>query len=782
MTTHVAGRKRRSSHVGLGLVDDDLTNDRYDQDGPGLLESQPDAVPAEPAGKKRTTPQRARKTPAVEKTPPATGEPSQPSSPRHPAEGRTSDGLAQPLALYRRYRPDRFDEIIGQDHITEPLMRALTNNKVNHAYLFSGPRGCGKTSSARILARCLNCEQGPTATPCGVCQSCRDLATGGPGSIDVIEMDAASHGLVDDARDLRERAIFMPVQSRYKVYIIDEAHMVTTQGFNALLKLVEEPPPHVKFIFATTEPDKVIGTIRSRTHHYPFRLVPPKIMQAYLQKICSDEGVATEPGVLPLVVRAGAGSVRDALSVLDQLFGGAGPDGVKYADTAALLGYTPDALLDETVDAFAAGDGAGVFAAIDKVIETGEDPRHFGADLLQRLRDVLIVATVPDALTSGLLDVPADQAERLKTQAQRLGQARLTYAAEVMAKGLTGMRGTTVPRLHLELMCARVLLPMHDAEALAARLDRVEKRLGGGSAATPALGAPTASGTGVTGPRPAPAAAPVSGSRPRFDDDEPAPVGPPTSQRPASPLGHPAEGRTSGAEREAGSPQAVPQAAFRLRDGQAKDSLVEPVETSTNTGDRVSTSSTDVSSGSSTSDFGITQMREIWPSVLERVLKTRKVTYLILSQNVTLIEARDGVLTLGFDNPGARDMYLGGNNPQLLTNVLSAVTGRAWRTNAIMSGPDSSTMQRPATAQRTPEPQVAAQSAPAAPVAPEPVADTTPEQPGAVQPSSVRPTVTTFDADEVSADDIDIDDADDAAGLLSSALGAEMIAEEIDDV
>ncbi|MBK5217568.1 MAG: DNA polymerase III subunit gamma and tau, partial [Propionibacteriales bacterium] len=299
-----------------------------------------------------------------------------------------------PLALYRRYRPETFAEVIGQDHVTEPLRHALAANRVHHAYLFSGPRGCGKTTSARILARTLNCEKAPIADPCGECQSCRDLARGGPGSMDVIEIDAASHGGVDDARDLRERAFFAPVSSRYKVYIIDEAHMVSSQGFNALLKLVEEPPPHLRFIFATTEPEKVIGTIRSRTHHYPFRLVPPKTLGDYLMTMCEAESVKIEPNALPLVVRAGAGSVRDTLSVLDQLLGGAGPDGVTYELASTLLGYTPDSLLDEVVDGLAANDGNTVFGVVDKVIETGQDPRRFAEDLLQRLRDLVIVSAV----------------------------------------------------------------------------------------------------------------------------------------------------------------------------------------------------------------------------------------------------------------------------------------------------------------------------------------------------------------------------------------------------
>ncbi|MGO1972663.1 MAG: DNA polymerase III subunit gamma and tau, partial [Propionibacteriaceae bacterium] len=416
-----------------------------------------------------------------------------------------------PLALYRRYRPDTFADVIGQEHVTEPLQRALVNNRVNHAYLFSGPRGCGKTTSARILARALNCAKGPAPVPCGECQSCRDLARGGSGSIDVIEIDAASHGGVDDARDLRERAFFSPVDSRYKIYIVDEAHMVTTAGFNALLKLVEEPPPHVKFIFATTEPDKVIGTIRSRTHHYPFRLVPPKVLSGYLGELCEAEGIAVEQAVLPLVVRAGAGSVRDSLSVLDQLLGGAAENGVSYAQATALLGYTPDSLLDEVLDAFAAGDAGGVFACVDKVIEVGQDPRRFAEDLLRRIRDLVIVAAVPDALSSGLVDVAPDQGERLQSQAAALGAGELTRAAEVIAAGLTEMRGTTAPRLHLELMCARVLLPGADVDerGIHARLERLERRIGmSGTGAVSAEAAPAA-------PAPARTAEPARVDEPR---------------------------------------------------------------------------------------------------------------------------------------------------------------------------------------------------------------------------------------------------------------------------
>lgn len=368
-------------------------------------------------------------------------------------------------ALYRRYRPDTFDEMIGQDHVTQPLRAALRADRVTHAYLFSGPRGCGKTTSARILARCLNCAEGPTDTPCGQCESCRELATGGPGSLDVVEIDAASHRGVDDARDLRERATFAPVRDRYKVFIIDEAHMVTKEGSNAMLKLVEEPPEHVKFVFATTEPEKVIGTIRSRTHHYPFRLVPPDVMQPYLEHLCEEEGIHPDAGVLPLVMRSGGGSVRDTLSVLDQLMAGAVEGALSYDLAVALLGYTDTALLDQTVDALAGGDGAAAFRVVEHMVESGHDPRRFVEDLLQRLRDLLIIAVSGDAAVDVLAGTPSDQFERMQVQARNWGPYHLSRAADLTDMALRSMVGATSPRIQLELLLGRILVPSQTSPA-----------------------------------------------------------------------------------------------------------------------------------------------------------------------------------------------------------------------------------------------------------------------------------------------------------------------------
>ena len=545
-----------------------------------------------------------------------------------------------PLALYRRYRPETFAEVIGQDHVTEPLRHALAGNRVHHAYLFSGPRGCGKTTSARILARTLNCERAPVAEPCGECQSCRDLARQGPGSLDVIEIDAASHGGVDDARDLRERAFFAPVSSRYKVYVIDEAHMVSTQGFNALLKLVEEPPAHLKFIFATTEPDKVIGTIRSRTHHYPFRLVPPRLLTDYLVAICEREGAAVDPTALPLVVRAGGGSVRDTLSVLDQLIGGAGEEGVTYSLAAGLLGYTPDWLLDEVIDAFAAADGASVFAAVDKVVETGQDPRRFAEDLLQRLRDLIIVASVPDAAGSGVLQVSADLAERLEGQAARFGSADLTRSAEVVSAGLDEIRGATAPRLLLELICARVLLPGADASAagVQARLDRLERRF--------AISTEPAMSTATRTPTPPTTAQQGQSDEPRSQRPSP----PPVRQAPTPGAGGPSA--------EAAAPPAAPTAS---------------------------------ESAAAAGALGLAEVRHSWSDVLNHLSGVRRLAWMLLSRDSHVISVERSTMTVSLPNAGARDSFSRCGGEELLRQSLIDVLGVDWTVETVVEPPAGGT-------------------------------------------------------------------------------------------
>ncbi len=571
----------------------------------------------------------------------------------HRVEAPLGDGAPlAPLALYRRYRPETFAEVIGQDHVTEPLRHALAGNRAHHAYLFSGPRGCGKTTSARILARALNCERAPVAEPCGTCPSCRDLARGGPGSIDVIEIDAASHGGVDDARDLRERAFFTPVSSRYKVYVIDEAHMVSTQGFNALLKLVEEPPPHLKFVFATTEPDKVIGTIRSRTHHYPFRLVPPRLLTAYLSGLCEREGVQVEPTALPLVVRAGGGSVRDTLSVLDQLIGGAGEHGVTYAVAAGLLGYTPDWLLDEVVDAFAAGDGASVFGAVDKVVETGQDPRRFAEDLLQRLRDLIIVSSVPDAAGSGVLQASADLAERLEGQASRFGVADLTRSAEVVSAGLDQIRGATAPRLLLELICARVLLPGADASpaGVQARLDRLERRIAISTEAAPGL---PEQPRGPAQAAPAPRPLETQHSPPQA---EPTRSAPPTAA-PSVP-----------------SVPSVPETPPAPLSGGTAGSPPPPEPTSAPGG-----------------ALGLAEARHAWPTVLAHLRGQRRLAWMLLSRDSHVVSVEASMVTVSLPTAGARDAFTRCGGEELLRQSMIDVLGVDWGVEAVVepapSGP-----------------------------------------------------------------------------------------------
>ncbi len=660
--------------------------------------------------------------------------------------------MEAPLALYRRYRPETFAEVIGQEHVTAPLRAALTSNRVHHAYLFSGPRGCGKTTSARILARCLNCEQGPTDTPCGVCRSCTDLTRSGPGSIDVIEIDAASHGGVDDARDLRERAFFAPVNSRYKVYIIDEAHMVSTAGFNALLKLVEEPPEHIKFVFATTEPEKVIATIRSRTHHYPFRLIPPRTLSDYLRELSAKEGVRIDAAALPLVVRAGGGSARDTLSVLDQLMGGAGPDGVTYELATGLLGYTPDSLLDEVVDAFAAGDGRTVFGVVDKVIETGQDPRRFTEDLLRRLRDLVVIAAVPDAPATGLIDVAPDQAERLVAQTARFGRSELGRAAELVAAGLTELKGATAPRLLLELICARVLLPGadHGTEGVLARLDRIEKRMsiegtpsaGDGAPVTPTVGAGTAPADSRPVPDPAHVVPDHADHADRADrvPDAAVPVPDPAGQVP-EPVGRVPEPAGRVPERpdpDAGraAPPAPPRPAQHAADGGAGLPHDEG---------QGRTEAPGTASG-----LTLVDVRRLWPDLLEAVKLKRRFTWILLSQNAQVAAVDDTTLTIALVNAGARNSFTSGGSEEILRQAAIDVIGHDWRVESIVDpsaqpgGEPRVEVIRPAVTQR-PDAEQPAGSAPAASVArtPSPAAtgsSVVPPQPAAAgEPTAASP-------------------------------------------
>ena len=516
------------------------------------------------------------------------------------------------LALYRKYRPSVFADVIGQEHVTVPLSNALESGRTHHAYLFSGPRGCGKTSSARIMARSLNCEKGPTPNPCGECQSCKELVANGPGSLDVIELDAATHGLVDDARDLRDKAFFAPVQSRYKIYIIDEAHQLGPGAANALLKVVEEPPAHVIFIFATTEPDKLIATIRSRTHHYPFRLVPPGTLAAHLEKICNAEGVKVDKGVIPLVVRASGGSVRDALSVLGQLLAGAGKDGVSYEIAIQLLGFTDGALLDDAIDAIAAHDGATLFKTIDRVIESGHDPRRFTSDMLERIRDLMIVDALKDSTANSILrDMPDDQMERMRNQANRIGTANLSRAADIAAEGLTQMRGATAPRLILELICGRILLPIGDnSEAgMLSRIERLER---------------------------AENIAPLTSSRS-------------------------SETRTAELKETTNSAHSV---------SDVTPSKAEEVKPAAKTKD-----SAPVTVPKVPGNFDIAALRRAWPDVIEDVKKRRRLTWSLLSASAQVLSVDEDAITIGIVNAGAKESFERSESDVILRNAFIDVVG-----------------------------------------------------------------------------------------------------------
>ncbi|MEU8694622.1 DNA polymerase III subunit gamma and tau [Streptomyces sp. NPDC048665] len=726
------------------------------------------------------------------------------------------------LALYRRYRPETFAEVIGQEHVTDPLQQALRNNRVNHAYLFSGPRGCGKTTSARILARCLNCEQGPTPTPCGECQSCRDLARNGPGSIDVIEIDAASHGGVDDARELREKAFFGPASSRYKIYIIDEAHMVTSAGFNALLKVVEEPPEHLKFIFATTEPEKVIGTIRSRTHHYPFRLVPPGTLRDYLGEVCGREDIPVEEGVLPLVVRAGAGSVRDSMSVMDQLLAGAGEEGVTYAMATSLLGYTDGSLLDSVVEAFATGDGAAAFEVVDRVIEGGNDPRRFVADLLERLRDLVILAAVPDAVDKGLFDAPADVLERMQAQASTFGAAELSRAADLVNEGLTEMRGATSPRLQLELICARVLLPAAygDERSVMARLDRLERGVNfSGGAGAPAMGyvpGPEAHGQGggapvapmpqvpsgggpaaaraavrapgaPAAPAPAPAPAPTAPQPAPAPEPTPTPAPEPAvAQAPAQPPASPAPAAgawptaapAGGGRRPGGWPTAAPAGGQGQQAPAPGSAPAQPQHQAATAPAPAPTATAAPAPAPAPAIAGGLDPRVLWPNILEAVKNRRRFTWILLSQNAQVVGFDGTTLQLGFVNAGARDNFSGSGSEDVLRQALAEQFNVQWKIDAVIDpsggsappapggsggGYGAPAAPRPAAPQPAPQAPASPPSGPAAaPAAPAPASRPTP----APEPPPVAP-----------EDDIPEDDDPD---LDESALsGHELIVREL---
>lgn len=573
------------------------------------------------------------------------------------------------MALYRKYRPATFAEVVGQEHVTEPLSTALNSGRINHAYLFSGPRGCGKTSSARILARSLNCAEGPTATPCGVCDSCVALAPNGGGSVDVTELDAASHGGVDDTRELRDRAFYAPAQSRYRIFIVDEAHMVTNAGFNALLKIVEEPPDHLIFVFATTEPEKVLPTIRSRTHHYPFRLLAPRTMRTLIEKIVSSESVDVDDAVYPLVIRAGGGSPRDTLSVLDQLLAGADGNHVAYQRALSLLGATDVALIDDAIDALAAGDSAALFGAVEGVIDAGHDPRRFATDLLERFRDLIVLQAVPDAVARGVVDGPEDILERMREQADRLGTATLTRYAEVVHTGLGEMRGATAPRLLLEVVCARLLLPSaSDTEAaLLQRVERIETRLdmsipASDEIATSVSAAPRKQFVRKSGaPAPTAEAAPQPAAAP-----EPAPAPRPAPPSKPEPEPEPAPAPAP----KVVEPESVPEPPPPIRQPSAPAVQAPPV-----------TPAAAVAAG----EPNAAAVRTMWTTVREKVRERSRTTEVMLAG--AIVRAVEGdTLVLSHESAPLAKRLVEQRNADVIREALKDALGVDWKIRCDAGG------------------------------------------------------------------------------------------------
>ncbi|WP_394614463.1 DNA polymerase III subunit gamma and tau [Lentzea sp. JNUCC 0626] len=636
------------------------------------------------------------------------------------------------LALYRKYRPATFSEVVGQEHVTDPLRVALSAGRVNHAYLFSGPRGCGKTSSARILARSLNCVKGPTPDPCGECNSCIGLAPNGTGSVDVVELDAASHGGVEDARELRDKAFYAPAEAKYRVFIIDEAHMVTTQGFNALLKIVEEPPDHLIFIFATTEPDKVLPTIRSRTHHYPFRLIPPGVMRTLLERNCAAEGVAVEPSVFPLVIRAGGGSARDTQSVMDQLLSGAGPDGVKYERAITLLGVTDSALINDVVDGLAAGDGASVFGTIDRLVDAGHDPRRFASDLLDRLRDLVLLCAVPDAADRNLVSAPEDEVATMSAQAERIGPAALTRYAEIVHQGLVDMRGATAPRLLLELLVSRMLLPSvsQSEAALLQRLEQLERRppatvAAGGEAPAAAL----------------PAGAPVFTRRSQQPAEQTQPAAPAAPAAPARPTAAPQAAAPAPVVQAQATPTPAvqPQAAAPAPAAQPQAAAPTPAAPQV-------VAAPPVEAPPATTEMDATAVRRIWSELLAAVRATSRSTEAMLT-NAMVSEVDGNVVTITHTSAPLARRLAEGRNTEAIATALSSVLGGTWQVRCTHGTPGATPQAttppkasrpaptRPSQANQPTRPQPEPQQS----QAPRPPADDVPPPPEPPEPDDPLP-------------------------------------------